>query len=106
MALLLTVAGRIVIVLDEENVERVQNYDPCEIDYALSPVTATLRWPPKVVIAYARREEYPVIRAFGEAKDLEGLWKYLNRGFELRPSDAQRTQPYEDLMAGPKGAAH
>lgn len=81
--------GILWIVLDEENVERIQQHDPFEFDAHKAGMLA-LRIPLKVVVAYARKEEHETIAAIN---DPNAVVKYLSRGFKVTESDHDR--PYD-----------
>jgi hypothetical protein len=89
MALSFVCGNTIVIVLDEENIERVQQNDPFDLDMRKMG-TVTLPIPFRISIAYARKDELPTLTKFMEAKDIEGLMEYLSRGFKVTASDHDR----------------
>jgi hypothetical protein len=89
MALSFVLGNTIVIVLDEENIERVQQNDPFDLDMRKMG-TVTLKIPFRIPICYARKDELPALKGFLDANDIEGLLKYLSRGFRVTASDHDR----------------
>jgi hypothetical protein len=95
MALSFVLQGWLVIVLDEENVERIQACDPFEFNCAKVPMPVALALPPRILIAYARKDEQQKILAMQAHPDL--LLKYLSRGFRITDTDGQRGEIYKKL---------
>jgi hypothetical protein len=86
---LTTVVGRdILIVLDEENIERIQQNDPFELDVRKMPSTVALPVPFRVVICYAKKSELQVIAELAKRGDQKALRDYLYRGFKVETGDS------------------
>jgi len=98
MALTLVVRGEIIIILDEENIERIQQADPFELN-TKKMGTTTLAIPLKIHICYARSDD-AILKRLMESQDLEGVLKYLSRGFKVTSSDHDRKY---DLYGKVKG---
>jgi hypothetical protein len=94
MALGFTHDGTIYIVLDEENLARVQQHDPFEIDFSLGN-PGPMAIPPRIAIAYARRDEQDTLTAMKD--DVPALIRYLFRGYRYTETDASRRGPYQQL---------
>lgn len=91
MAIAFAHDGRLWIVLDAENVERIQQHDPFEFSGAKVPGVLALRVPLQIAIAYATVSEMPRIQAL--MSNPSGLVKYLARGFTVTATDHDR--PYD-----------
>lgn len=87
MALVFAHHGTLYLVLDEENLERVQQHDPFDFDQRTTGGTLTLGIPVRVVVAYAHREEHAKISAMGTTAEAV---TYLRRGYREMPSDHER----------------
>jgi hypothetical protein len=83
--------GRLWLVLDEENVERIQQNDPCDFDGRKAPGVLALRVPLAVSVAYAKASEMAKIQELAE--NPSELVQYLARGFKVTASDHDR--PYD-----------
>jgi hypothetical protein len=92
MAMAFVVGNTILIVLDEENIERIQANDPFDLDMKKMG-TMTLPIPFRISICYARKDEQEKIVAIREKEGIEAVLKYLSRGFKVTASDHDR--PYE-----------
>lgn len=92
MAMAFVAGNTIIIVLDEENVERIQANDPFDLDIKKMG-TITLPIPFRISICYARKDEQQKILAMKEREGIEAALKYLSRGFKVTASDHDR--PYE-----------
>jgi hypothetical protein len=88
MAMAMVIGGNILIVLDEENIERIQQADPFELDMRKMG-TATLAVPFKIHICYAKKDD-PMVKELTEKGDLSELLKYLSRGYKVTASDHDR----------------
>jgi hypothetical protein len=95
MALSFSYRGRLVIVLDEENIERIQQADPFDFDGRKVPTVLTLAMPLQITVAYATKAELDKIVAMQQHPDL--LMEYLSRGFKVTETDGQRRDPYKAL---------
>lgn len=80
--------GILFIVLDEENVERIQAYDPFEFNGSKVPVPIALAIPLRVVVAYARKDEMAHLEQLQATPD--ELVEYLGRGYKVTASDHDR----------------
>ena len=81
--------GVIVIVLDEENIERIQRNDPFEFDGAKMPGPISVALPIKLVIAYVPKADMPKVIALRE-QGIDALASWLFRGFEFTTTDETR----------------
>lgn len=80
------VSGRdVVIVLDEENISRIQDADPFELDMAKMG-TYTMEFPFRIHICYARSDDQR-FKELIEQRDMPELLKYLSRGFKITGRD-------------------
>ena len=77
------------VILTDENLERIKNYDPAEvvtkeIVKALGPPFdwLTLR---DIVITYATADEVPVVDRLLTEKKVDEALKLLTRGYRFRP---------------------
>lgn len=96
MALAFTHHGVLWIVLDEENIERIQQNDPWEFNQRQVQTVMALHVPLKIRIAYARKDEYAKLMAIQEY-DAEEVIKYLMRGYKITASDHDRDDGYKPL---------
>jgi hypothetical protein len=76
----------VVIVLSEENIERIRRYDPMDINWDETPSDIRTRLPQTIGVAYATQEELTTIEKMS-ASDPD--WKekalaMLSRGFDSR----------------------
>lgn len=94
MSLVFTHHGVLYLVLDEENVERIQQHDPYDFDAQASAVPLALRIPLVVVVAYAAKEEQDKIAAMESSEDLVA---YLRRGYRETATDHERARPIRPL---------
>lgn len=92
MAMAFVAGSTIVIVLDEENVERIQANDPFDLDMQKMG-TMTLPIPFRISICYARKAEQQKISKLREEGGVKAVIKYLSRGFKTTASDHDR--PYD-----------
>ena len=81
-------SGRVdvVIVLSEENIERIRSYDPMDINWDDTPPEVRTQCPQTIGVAYATQEELTTIEKMA-ASDPD--WKekalaMLSRGFDFR----------------------
>lgn len=88
MAMSFVVGDRIVIVLDEEKIERIQQADPFELDMRKMGTT-TLAIPFKIFICYARKDDARLEELIRK-QDIDGMLNYLARGFRVTASDHDR----------------
>ena len=95
MALSFTYQGKIVIVLDEENLERMQQHDPFEFNQRQVPTPTAISIPLQIVIAYANRDEY--LKILGMTEFPDAVMQYLFRGYKETDTDRQRQGGYKPL---------
>jgi hypothetical protein len=88
MSLVFTHQGALYLVLDEENVERIQQCDPYDFNARTISEPMTLRMPISVVVAYARKDEQARIAAMPSTGEVV---RYLRRGYRETASDHERT---------------
>jgi hypothetical protein len=77
----------LMVVLDEDSVERIKRYDPAEIPWMEMPPDIRMRRPATIAVAYATAAEQKQIEQWSVS---EPDWKdkaidMLSRGFEYRP---------------------
>jgi len=77
----------IVIVLAEENIERIKVYDPALVEWHQMPHEVSMRVPQLIAVAFATADELKQIESWS-VSDPE--WKQkaldlLSRGFKFRP---------------------
>lgn len=72
----------LIVVLEPENIERLQRYDPAEIFIreVIDPRMLNI-----VMICYATEEDLQHMQALAQAHKYEELKKFATRGFEFRP---------------------
>jgi len=87
MALVFSHEGILYLVLDEENLERVQQHDPFDFNQRTVRGGLALTIPLAVVVAYARQDEQATIAAMASTADVV---KYLRRGYRETASDHER----------------
>lgn len=78
----------IVIVLADENIERMKRYDPAEIVWADLPSEYSSRRPGAVAVAFATAEDQAEIERMSRTDPenwKERALKLISRGFEFRP---------------------
>lgn len=86
MPLLFSIHGIIVIVLDDESMERVKKNDPLEITPAWTRDLGTIRLPPEIMICYAPEAEHEALMQM----EHNALMKHLTRGYQFTESDKKR----------------
>lgn len=87
MPIVFSASGALYIVLDEENIKRIQANDPCDITPNITKHTGPLRLPPEIIVAYATHDEYAAIANMQSAEEVV---KYLRRGVTITASDHER----------------
>lgn len=87
----------LLLVMDEENVERMVANDPWEFDVANAPSSKKKQAIQHVIVAYAKKDEIPMLLALRDERGLEAVVRYLYRGFQLTDTDAKRQTPYEKI---------
>jgi len=77
----------ILIVLAEENIERLKRHDPAEVIWATLPVDCSARRPETIGVAFATAEELKEIERLSVCDPdwKEKAIKILSTGFEFRP---------------------
>lgn len=86
----------IFVVLDDENVERIRQYDPAEVNIAKTIASGrmaglTLR---DVVIGYATQEEIDQLTQSRSREEVMARLQHLSRGFAFRPGKGDHDAPY------------
>jgi hypothetical protein len=94
MSLVFAHEGTLYLVLDEENVDRIQQHDPYDFNQHTAGVPLSLRFPLRIVVAYARKDEQAKIAAMGSNAELV---QYLRRGYHETASDHERVFPIRPL---------
>jgi hypothetical protein len=77
----------VVLVLADDNIERMKRYDPAQVPWAELPKEISMRQPHSIGIAYATADELKQIEQMSVS---DPDWKekalaMLSRGFEYRP---------------------
>lgn len=77
----------VVIVMAEENIERIRRYDPAQVNWRDLPPEYSMRSIHSVGVAYATADELKEIErmSLSDADWKEKALKTLSRGFEFRP---------------------
>lgn len=77
----------ILIVLADENIERMKRYDPAQVLWKGLPPEYAMRQPESVGVAYATADELVEIECMSQSDPdwKEKALKMLSRGFEFRP---------------------
>lgn len=94
MALAFAHRGVLYLVLDEENVDRIREYDPFDFNQRNAGAPLALKVPLEIVVAYARKDEQERI---ARMVDPDEVVKYLRRGYKETASDGERAVPYLTL---------
>lgn len=94
MSLVFAHDGVLYLVLDEDNVERIEQHDPFDFDQHAAGLPMALRFPIKVVVAYARKDEQATIAAMEGGADIVA---YLRRGYRETATDHERARPIRPL---------
>lgn len=77
----------LLIVLAEENIERIHQYDPVEITWSQMPSEVSMRRPGAIGITYASAEEQKQIEqdSVSDPKWKETWFERLTRGWKFQP---------------------
>lgn len=77
----------LLIVLAEENIERIRKYDPAEVIWAELPVKYSMRRPHVIGVAFCTVQEQLQIERMSVSDPdwKEKAFKLLARGFEFKP---------------------
>jgi hypothetical protein len=77
----------VVIVLSDDNIERIRKYDPAQVEWMQLPDEICHRSPQTIGIAFATADELREIErlSVADADWKEKALKMLSRGFEYRP---------------------
>lgn len=79
----------VVLVIERENLERMQEADPFDLQFAKYRGHLPIDYPLKqvdLIIAY--EEDMNAVMRFHKEDNLPGLMKYLERGRHIQPGDA------------------
>lgn len=89
----------IMIVLQDENIERMKEYDPAELSLPLlsGPFLNVLDLR-DIIISYATADDYQKVTELCRRREPHKALKYLSRGFKFRPDKGDSDLPYESLM--------
>ena len=87
MALVFAHLGTLYLVLDEDNLARVQQHDPFDFNQRTIGEPLALGIPISVVVAYARQDEQAKIAAMPSTAEVV---TYLRRGYRETASDHER----------------
>ena len=76
----------VVIVLSEENIERIRGYDPMDINWDDTPPEIRTQCPQTIGVAYATQEELTSIEKMSASDPdwKEKVLAMLSRGFDSR----------------------
>ena len=77
----------LVLVLAEENIERLKRYDPAQVKWIELPHEVSMRRPHSIGVAYATAAELAAIERMSVSDPdwKEKALEMLSRGFEFRP---------------------
>lgn len=77
----------LVMVLSDENIERMKRYDPAQMPWATLPLEFSTRRPHTIGVAYATAAELVEIErmSLSDPDWKEKALMMLSRGFEFRP---------------------
>lgn len=77
----------VVLILAEENIERIRKYDPAEIQWQQMPHDIAMRRPQVISVAFATQAELDEIERMSQTDPdwKEKALKMIARGFEFRP---------------------
>ena len=77
----------LLMVLSDENIERIKRYDPAQMPWETLPIEYAMRRPHTIGVAYATAEELAEIERLSASDPgwKEKALKMLSRGFEYRP---------------------
>src|SRR5262245_50373993 len=96
MALAFAHQGHLWIVLDDENIERIENHDPFDFNTAKWPVPLALKVPIEIHIAYATQAEQLTIAKM----DSDQVIPFLARGYKYTDSDRKRGDKLQQIPTG------
>ena len=88
----------VLVVLDDDGIERIKRRDPAEI--------VSKKFPPEfrglrmrnVGITYAEENEIEEILARVRSGDIAGVLRYLTRGFKFQPEKGDTDEPYQSVL--------
>lgn len=84
----------LVIVLEDENIERLKGYDPGEVDISKLGPFSNLRVR-RIQITYANPEEVKLIGLCNTRGQLAGILNNLSRGWKFRPELGDNDMAYQ-----------
>lgn len=84
----------VVVILEDENIERIKEHDPAEIHTKLFADKFASRELKGVMVAYASPSEKENLIALVEQGDLPKVFSILSRGFKFRPEKGDHDEPY------------
>lgn len=98
MAMTFTHQGKLFIVLDQENIHRIQQNDPFEFDQrmAMRAGPTALRFPLQITIAFARVDELDKITKMATTEEVVA---YLQRGYQITGSDMERGNDAYEILS-------
>ena len=88
-------AYSIIVLLEDDNLERIKAYDPAEITIRKLGLSH-LRLQ-DVVIGYATAQEAAQVAAIRDRAEIPELLKKLSRGYQYRPDKGDHDGPYLSL---------
>lgn len=81
--------GRVdmLVVMGEENIERIKQYDPVEIMWGTLPPEYSMRMPATIAVTFATAEEMKQVEQMSVSDPAwkERAFAMLTRGFQFRP---------------------
>jgi hypothetical protein len=85
------------VILEDDNIERIKQYDPAEIVRSnLGPMARlTIR---NVVIMYASKADIATVMPMFENGDPNQAMRHLSRGFRYRPDAGDHDDGYKSLL--------
>lgn len=84
-----------VVILEDENIERIKQHDPAEVHTKLLIDQFSSRELKSVMIAYVSPSEKDELVTFLKQGDLSKALTMLSRGFQFRPDKGDNDNPYE-----------
>ena len=88
----------IFVILEEDNLKRLKDYDPAEIVLSNFPEEWKSLQLKDIIIGYANEKDKTTVNAFFEQGEPEKALRYLSRGFKFKPEDGDHDNKYESIM--------
>jgi selenocysteine lyase/cysteine desulfurase len=75
----------LVIVLGDDNIERIKQYDQAEVQWRELPWKYSSRQPHTIAVAYATPQEMQIIEQLAREGKQQQAMELVTRGFQFRP---------------------